>query len=288
MTTNQSLLCSKENAPEFIRHEYIYNGYRTNTNNQWECIKTMFILSNETINIWTHFLGAILFVFLTFSINDFLKGLHLAGFEDHIIVTVCCLCFLCCLLFSVFYHVFNCQSKEQFDYCFRLDLAGISISLCGIYFSSFYYAFYCYSFWKNFYTGTTFILIIVNISLQVLPRRIHSAKKDKQRIFLFVFMVLFGIVPACHWIYLHNGFSHPFVQEFLPQIIILYLITASAFFFYITKIPERFFPGYCDYIGHSHQWWHLLILTAFIWWYACSLKLLKYIYSNKNKCLVSP
>lgn len=33
------------------------------------------------------------------------------------------------------------------------------------------------------------------------------------------------------------------MQLFLPRIIVMYLIAGSAFLFYVTKIPERCFPG---------------------------------------------
>lgn len=32
-------------------------------------------------------------------------------------------------------------------------------------------------------------------------------------------------------------------QLFLPRVMIMYLIAASALLFYVTKIPERYFPG---------------------------------------------
>lgn len=34
-----------------------------------------------------------------------------------------------------------------------------------------------------------------------------------------------------------------FVQLFLPRVIVMYLIAGVAFLFYVTKIPERYFPG---------------------------------------------
>lgn len=33
------------------------------------------------------------------------------------------------------------------------------------------------------------------------------------------------------------------VQLFLPRVIVMYLIAGAAFLFYVTKIPERYFPG---------------------------------------------
>lgn len=33
------------------------------------------------------------------------------------------------------------------------------------------------------------------------------------------------------------------MQLFLPRVIVMYLIAGAAFLFYVTKIPERYFPG---------------------------------------------
>ncbi len=34
-----------------------------------------------------------------------------------------------------------------------------------------------------------------------------------------------------------------YAQLFLPRVMVMYLIAGSAFLFYVTKIPERYFPG---------------------------------------------
>ncbi|XP_066931737.1 progestin and adipoQ receptor family member 3-like [Clytia hemisphaerica] len=279
-------VCSLHDAPEHIRSNNIYieNGYRKNFLHYKQCLKSIFMLTNETVNIWSHLLGSILFIFLIFSINDFLRGLEHATQIDHLIVTVSCLCFLFCLVFSTTYHIFKCQSKEYAECCLRMDFTGISVSLCGIYLPGYYYAFTCFDFWRMFYSGLTFILIIVTVLFQVLPRRIYIDRLDRKRIALFSFMVLFGIIPACHWVYLYGGLSSIFIQTFLPKIFVMYLIVGSAFFFYMSKIPEKYKPGFFDYFGASHQIWHILILSAFVYWYCCSFELIKYIYSRDGFC----
>lgn len=36
----------------------------------------------------------------------------------------------------------------------------------------------------------------------------------------------------------------PFLlQEFAPRVVVMYFIAAVAFLFYISKVPERYFPG---------------------------------------------
>lgn len=35
-------------------------------------------------------------------------------------------------------------------------------------------------------------------------------------------------------------------QDFAPRVIVMYVIALLAFLFYISKVPERYFPGrYC-------------------------------------------
>lgn len=33
------------------------------------------------------------------------------------------------------------------------------------------------------------------------------------------------------------------LQEFAPRVLVMYFIAAVAFLFYISKVPERYFPG---------------------------------------------
>ena len=70
--------------------------------------------------------------------------------------------------------------------------------------------------------------------------------------------------------------------------LVVYILFGIAFTFYVSMMPERFRPGMeimlnalktviqswlvcwfvgCfDIVGWSHQWWHLLILAAMVWW----------------------
>ena len=44
---------------------------------------------------------------------------------------------------SAGYHMFHCQSDLATRRWLSLDLAGVSVGLCGCYFPGAYYAFYC-------------------------------------------------------------------------------------------------------------------------------------------------
>lgn len=86
-----------------------------------------------------------------------------------------------------------------------------------------------------------------------------------KRCFYQSFLIL---VPTAHWVGLNDGgFANPLVSAMLPRIIVMYTIVGFAFFFYVTKFPERLLPGLVDIVGHSHQWWHLLIFLALYFWH---------------------
>lgn len=54
-----------EDVPDWLQdNEYIKTGYRVNFEDPCEIGKTMCQCHNETVNIWTHFIGSITFLFL--------------------------------------------------------------------------------------------------------------------------------------------------------------------------------------------------------------------------------
>ncbi len=52
-----------EDAPGFVQdNEYIKKGYRVNFNSIKRVVKSLFMLHNESMNVWSHLCGAILFI----------------------------------------------------------------------------------------------------------------------------------------------------------------------------------------------------------------------------------
>jgi len=43
--------------------------------------------------------------------------------------------------------------------------------------------------------------------------------------------------------------------------------------FYTSRVPECFFPGKFDIIGHSHTWWHICVVVAGLINYALAVRL---------------
>jgi predicted membrane channel-forming protein YqfA (hemolysin III family) len=54
-------------APRFLRRPYVFGGYRRQLT-AWECLRSCFMIHNESVNIWSHLLGAFLFVLLAIRV----------------------------------------------------------------------------------------------------------------------------------------------------------------------------------------------------------------------------
>lgn len=260
-------------APDYLKHNpYIRRGYRFQLSAK-DCIKSLFWWTNETLNIWTHFLGWMLHFYLTLRDHvqiapEIFGEPALPGMSqtDRFIGTFVSICFQCCTGLSTLYHIFHCRSAESFQCWLGIDLLGISASLLGIFVSSVYYAFWCHPYWMAFYLFMSTLMYAVSMSVQMLPMFLDK-KFDKIRTLVFFSWAVSGTIPLCHWAVNNGGFLEPLVLAIIGRIGMMYLLCGVALFFYLTKFPECIFPGKVDFVGSSHQWWHIWIVTAFYHWH---------------------
>jgi len=254
----------------YRNNPFILTGYRDKTT-YFGCLKSVLVLHNETINIWSHLLGFLFFVGIFWRDILFLIPARESGVEvtdtDFFVLCSLIICYQLTMVLSSFYHTFMCHSPKVSENCLTLDLLGITMGLLATYLSGIYYAFWCQPLWRDFYLSTVGGLFIIATLAQFIPG-FGDEKNAPKRIGLFTFWAVYGIIPTIHWVILHpDNISDPLVTAMLPRIIFMYFICGIAFFFYVTKLPERFFPGLVDTIGHSHQWWHILIFFGLLFWH---------------------
>ncbi|XP_012992400.1 progestin and adipoQ receptor family member 3a isoform X2 [Esox lucius] len=273
-------LYTYEQIPVFLRdNPYITDGYRAYLPSRL-CIKSLFILSNETVNIWSHLLGFLLF--FTMGIYDMVSVLPGTGAsrEDYVIYSIGLFCFQLCLLCSVGFHLFCCHRSEKTGRRWMaLDYAGIFIGTLGCYVPGVFHAFYCNNYWRQVYLVTVLAMILAVFFAQIHP---HYLSKQWQhlRSVMFCSVAGYSVIPTLHWVWLNGGFSSELVQAFIPRVLGMYAIAALAFVFYVSKVPERYFPGQLNYLGSSHQVWHVLLVLMFYWWHRSALLILDYRHTH--------
>ena len=117
---------SNEIPPQF-REVFISSGYRKPYISASECIRSLFYPSNESVNVWSHFIPLILFIirfavlFSSFSPAD-LFIYPLLSFA----IGICGF-----LLMSSGAHCFNSTSPRIRHICFFFDYAAISVYCVG-------------------------------------------------------------------------------------------------------------------------------------------------------------
>ncbi|KAI6229126.1 Progestin and AdipoQ Receptor family [Aphelenchoides fujianensis] len=268
-------------------NEHIHTAYRPTKMTFGLCIRSAFQLNNETINIWSHLLGFVYFAFMQWNTLVHVLPSIGASTTDYVVTSLSVGGSQVCMIMSTLFHTFGCIDAEQHDRWLRADVFGISAGLIGMYLSGIYLSFYCFLEAMNTYLAV--LGVIVAISIYV-PARSHlfQSKFWGTRIgylhLIYGLIVSFGLYPAVHWIQLHDGFEHPHVVEWLPRLVVLFALIGVAFAFYATLLPERLCPGKFDVFGCSHQWWHLFILLAMVYWHEAGVQLLTYYHSMPVQC----
>lgn len=255
-------------APSYLQHNpYIKEGYRGNLTPS-DCFRSIFHWTNETLNIWSHLFGFL--VFLGLLIYDITVVYHIypSTGTDVLVASFVLICFMLCMLLSTVYHTFNCLSEEISCKWLSWDIFGIATSFLAIFLSGIYYGFWCseFSHLRYIYSGLVCVLFGAAMVFILVPR-LMTREWDWARTSLFICWSASGLLPTIHWTILHWGSSKAIVGVFLPRIFIMYGISGVALFVYIYKIPERFRPGRFDFLGASHQIWHIVIFIALVHWY---------------------
>jgi len=212
-------------------------------------------MHNETGNVYTHF--AALLAFLALMARHFL----LLNLRHHQTAdTVVTLLFfggtITCYALSVYYHLFRCGPYDTYQFAFACDLVGIVACILGSYYAGLWVGFECHPKTRLFYMSL--------ISLQVLPLLYVVGQGSLRRnmrvvVPLFSAVVASGLIPTVHWTLVVD---HPLKATLLGGIYGMFLLYAAGIVIYALHVPERWFPGSFDYVGCSHQWWHLFVFAA--------------------------
>jgi predicted membrane channel-forming protein YqfA (hemolysin III family) len=81
---------------------------------------------------------------------------------------------------------------------------------------------------------------------------------------MFRYVLLSVVFPVVWWLMvaLRYGFgAQAVVQEFYLGMALCYAGYGAGIFFYLTRFPERLFPGRFDLLP-SHTFWHLGVLAG--------------------------
>lgn len=250
---NRWKLISYEMLPKWMKdNHFIHNGYRPPLGSMKACVWSVLRLHTESGNIWTHLIGFVLFVLLWATHMQKLENLR-----DQLILSCFFVGATICLGLSTTYHTCNCHSQRVGRMFHKLDYCGISTLILGSFIPTIYYSFYTNYFLKWVYLIVISVLSVIAIAVSLFEK-FGTPQFRPLRAAVFLTSGLSGVIPGIHWFFtLEPEIMYSFYC--LVSQGALYVIGALL---YAMRIPERFFPGKCDFYFQSHQFFHTLVVIA--------------------------
>uniref|UniRef100_A0A8C5X8R0 Progestin and adipoQ receptor family member 5 n=1 Tax=Malurus cyaneus samueli TaxID=2593467 RepID=A0A8C5X8R0_9PASS len=227
------------------REPGILCGYRPPRSSARACLRSLFRMNNETLNVWTHLVPAGYFLWL-------FQGWLRVGWPDPGIWPFLAFLGTCCLypLASSAAHAFSPVSDRARHLGYCCDYTALSLYSLGE------------PAFPGFMGFGEFGGVRVNRdSLQipcVLPRFLEVERPQlskASRISAFVYPYIFDSIPLFYrlWRCGAGGCSDGSIPLHLRHSLCA-LLTCAIF---TSRLPERLAPGRFDYIGHSHQVFHV-------------------------------
>ncbi|KAL0936237.1 ADIPOR-like receptor SPBC12C2.09c [Colletotrichum truncatum] len=258
----RALLLLWDDLPHWRRdNSYILSGYRPDSNSYIGSFKSLGYLHNESVNIWSHLLGALAFLGGgAFLYTVIAPRYETASASDIIVFS----CFfggaVACLGMSATYHALSNHSPAVAKWGNKLDYSGIVFLIVGSYVPALYYGFFCHPGLMTMYISTI-ALLGLGCGIVSWLERFRTPEWRTFRACLFVALGASGVVPVLHGLsvygrgYLENRMS-------LSWVVLHGLMYIFGAFLYAARWPERSSPGTFDIWGSSHQIFHFFVVLA--------------------------
>ncbi|XP_054152425.1 progestin and adipoQ receptor-like protein 1 [Oppia nitens] len=246
-------LISYEDLPDWMKdNEFIRFYYRPQLKSYELCLWSMFRVHNQTTNIWSHLLAAIIFNYI--FMNQFPEFLITRA--DRIIFSSVYLGSILSFYGSITFHTFLCHSKRMASLVAKLDYIGISVHIYGNAIGLSYFTFYCDDQWFKWIINFVTIFFIVCFILNNMS--IFDKNTPFSRTFRAIIFFSFGftsVIPQIYW-FTSDKLNSIDTSLATNNLILMDIFYVLGTIFYTTRIPERYLIGGCD-LFHSHMWFHI-------------------------------
>merc|ERR1712150_244934 len=252
----------------------ITSGYRRKLSYS-ACVVSCFFLHNETFNIWSHFIGFVIFFY--FLIATIFYPPPTVSTLDMAPITLQLITYQICMISSALFHTFSCHSEKTHRSWQATDHFGIIWAMFGTFVPFLCQAFECHFEYKMFHLGVVCVMIALVLSSRysktiarfTMHDSVASPKSGGLQLKITLIVACYFVVPLCHWMWLHGGLQNQLVVKKLQEVILPWGLGAFGFIFYLTRYPEKLWrkSGIFDIFGASHQVWHVMIFLGMFCWY---------------------
>ncbi|KAI0883072.1 hemolysin-III channel protein-like protein Izh2 [Annulohypoxylon maeteangense] len=254
-----------ENLPPWKQRgsEHLRTGYRPECASLWSCLHSWSYVHNETVNIFSHIIGALLFLALPLYVfrTEVPPRYKIATTAD---IMVCSVYFLgvgICFTFSTLFHTFMCHSEAVYEFGVKLDYQGILLLMWGANVPLIYYSLPCDSNGQMAYWTLNTVLAGM-CSLATFHPSIGGPHLGHVRAALFATFGFCSVIAPNLIGVVKYGFDEQSQRVGLAWIGVTALCNGTGVVAYAMKFPERWYPRVFDLFGASHQVMHVMVVFA--------------------------
>ena len=262
MAETWSTVKFSEAPPWYQTNEYIRTGYRPVLKTFKDCFLSIFRIHNETVNIWSHLIpgvACLLIIVHLFMWSDG-NGCSLQTEKRFGIVYELVGC-MTGLTTSSVAHIIFCKSEEVSCTALQADLIGIVFQILGHGLSWAHYALNDFPQTKFVYFGFA-QLYAFGLMLLLSQKKYLSDAYTTKRTFLAAGFALFICILPAGYHMITLGIDVAFESGALLSFAMSWLSFSLSVAIYVNRIPEKLFPGSFDIWFHSHQIFHVLVVSG--------------------------
>lgn len=243
-------------------NDKILTGYIRETRSWRKCLRSLLIWNNESVNIYTHLVSSISYFLLMVGLTNVVAVpvFPTTTMIDFSVINFYLFGAFGCLMCSSCFHTFKQHSGPHCDAWSKVDYMGIiGLITCSIV-SLLYYGYFDSKEYFVLFTIVT-VLLASACSVCVLNEKFNHKDFRTLRAAFFIAFGFSGIFPVA------TGVLKFGAAEVAERVQLRFVLWEA--FFYISgaliygfRIPETIAPGKFDFLGHSHQIFHVLVVVA--------------------------
>ncbi|CDO95396.1 unnamed protein product [Kluyveromyces dobzhanskii CBS 2104] len=245
-------------------NDKIISGYIRETKSVKGCLKSLLQFHNESINIYTHLVPTVTYLVLLVGLSDMflVPRFPNSTVMQYLMINFFLLGAVLCLGCSSFFHCLKQHSESHSHIWSKVDYMGIIIMITCSIISMLYYGFHDHYLHFKCFTVLTIVLGTI-CTVFALHDKFNSKTFRPFRAMFYVTFGLSGIVPIV------TGFWKFGAYEAVRRVQLKYVLFEALFYIggaviYGFRFPEVLAPGKFDFIGHSHQIFHIMVVLGSI------------------------
>ncbi|KAJ0003762.1 hypothetical protein NQD34_008860 [Periophthalmus magnuspinnatus] len=257
-------------VPAHLRDHHITSGYRPLRQNWRYYFFSLFQRHNETLNVWTHLIA---FLIILVKCCDLAENVDFANDRHARPLLILLISSLNYTAFSVIAHLFGSKSELCHFIFYYLDYVGVAQYQFGSAVTHFYYSIdtNMHSLVKGVFlpTAATFSFLSFTGCCYGKYNSLHSCIRKFGHVVPSALAYTWDISPiAKRLICWSESSDDPALVYHFGQVACF--LSAAAF--YTFPIVENCFPGRCNFVGQSHQIFHIFLsCTTLCQIHACYL-----------------